>query len=277
MKRFLRSTLIAACRWLLVLVVLLACCQSKLIYHPRVYSADYIQSRQAEALSYTTAQGLQVAWMINSKTVQPPRVWLVFTGNGTCALDMAPYFRAAEPLKNDLIVLVDYPGYGRSEGRPTPNSIRESIRALLPAVAHQLRTPPEAVRARLRVFGHSLGCASALMAMNEHGIQRGVLVAPFTSMLDMAQGTVGWPLCYVLHHRFDNVAALQQLRNRGHCHLEVIHGTQDEVIPLAQGRSLAAGFPEIITFHPADRGSHNGILNTHRSMIMEALAAARQD
>ena len=88
MKQFLRSTLIAASRWLLVLVVLLACCQSKLIYHPRVYSADYIQSRQAEALSYTTAQGRQVAWMINSKTEQPPRVWLVFTGNGTCALDM---------------------------------------------------------------------------------------------------------------------------------------------------------------------------------------------
>lgn len=277
MKPFLRRTSLALCRWLLLVVLLLAGCQSKMIYHPRGYSAEYVAQQGAEPLRYTTAQGQQVAWMVKSSSATPARVWLVSSGNGTCALDMVPFFRAASPVQDDLVVLMDYPGYGQSQGRPTPDNIRESVRALVPSVAMHLHTTPEQLQPKLRVFGHSLGCASALMAMNESGIQRGVLIAPFSSMLKMAQCTVGWPLCYVLHHRFDNVASLRDLQKRGGCHLEVIHGTDDEVIPQSQGRTLATTFPEIITFHSAEDGSHNGILNTHRSQILAALSAASRD
>ena len=277
MKRILRRSVIVISRTLLVLVVVLACCQSQLIYHPRGYDAAYVQARQAEPLRFQTAQGKQVAWMLNAANAQPASVWFVFTGNGTCALDMVPFFRAATPVRDDLIVLMDYPGYGQCEGRPTPDNIRESAKAVMPAVVAHLKTTPEALRPKLRVFGHSLGCASALMAMNENGIQRGTLVAPFTSMLDMAQCVVGWPLCCVLHHRFDNKDSLRQLQKRGGCHLEVVHGTDDEVIPQSQGRALAKAFPDIITFHSAEGGSHNGILDTHQAMIVAAMAATRQD
>ena len=277
MRRHLRTTLTASGRILLLLVVLLACCQSRMIYHPRGYEAAYIQEQGADPLPYTTSQGKQVAWMLHAENAQPEKVWLVFTGNGTCALDMVPFFRETAPLKHDLIAFMDYPGYGRSEGRPTPENIRESAKALMPAVAAHLRMSTEALRPRLRVFGHSLGCASALMAMNENGIKRGTLVAPFTTMLDMAQCTVGWPLCHILHHRFHNMASLRQLQKRGGCRLEVVHGTHDEVIPSSQGRALAAAFPEMITFHSAVQGSHNGILNSHRPLIVAAIRAARED
>ena len=277
MKYYLRRTLIITGRWLLLLALLLTCCQSKLIYHPRGYDRDYILQQGAEPLNYTTGQGAQMAWMLHAENAQPPRVWLVFSGNGTCALDMVPYFRSAHPVREDLIVLMDYPGYGQCQGRPTPDNIRESVRALVPAVAAQLKTTRAELSPRLRVFGHSLGCAAALMAMNEHGIRRGALVAPFTSMLDMAQGTVGWPLCYVLHHRFDNVESLRALKTRSGVRLEVVHGTEDEVIPFAQGVALAKAFPEIISFRPAQGGFHNRVLNSHEAQIMDALEAARRD
>ncbi len=197
--------------------------------------------------------------------------------NGTRALDMVSFFRHATPLQSDLIVLADYPGYGQSEGSPTPDHIRESIKALLPAVAARLQIATDGLHAKLRVFGHSLGCAAALMAMEELGIQQGTLVAPFTSLFDMARQTVGWPLCCLLHHRFDNVATLSTLQARGGCHVDVIHGSADEVIPQSQGRSLAAAFPAIIAFHSAEQARHNNILATHHPLIVATMAAMRQE
>lgn len=280
MKRILRTTTLALGRSVLALVLLLACCQNKIIYYPRGYDEAYVDSKPVRPLTFNTAQGRQVAWVPNRPGTEIPasgQVWLVFSGNGTRALEMVDFMKEVLPDPADIAVLVDYPGYGQCQGRPTPAHIQETTKAVVPAIAAYLHTTPKDLNPRLRVFGHSLGCAAALMAMNEHGIQRGVLIAPFTSMMDMARRTVGWPLCEVLHHRFDNVASLRALQKRGGCHLEVIHGSRDEVIPQVQGQTLARDFPDLITFHSADQGMHNHILSSHLPMIQQAVTTASQD
>ena len=273
MKPFLRRSFSFCSRVFLGLGGMLLCFQSFIIYHPRGYNSQFIVDRHAEALRYTTDQGEQVSWITGAEN--PGVIWLIFAGNGTRALDLANYFTGYEALENDVFVHVDYPGYGSCAGRPSPEAIRESVKAVVPALAKRLGTTPEMLRPRLRVFGHSLGSAVALMAMEEHGIQRGVLLAPFSSMLAMARRTVGWPLCELLHHRFDNEAALQRLAVRGGCRLEVIHGTADEVIPQSQSAAFAKAFPAIITYHAVAGARHNEILFSDRELIVTSLAAMR--
>lgn len=205
----------------------------------------------------------------------PHTIWIVTCGNATCALDLVDYFESKPQFRDDLFVLADYPGYGISEGRPTPDSIRESMRALLPALARQQGQSVGSLKPKLRVWGHSLGCAAALMLMEDSSLERGVLVAPFRSMLEMARLRVGWPLCHLLHHRFDNEAALQHLSERGRCQLEIIHGTDDEVIPQSQSKALASTFPAMVHFESATNGTHNGILTTHQLFITTAMARLR--
>src|SRR5205085_1923334 len=86
-------------------------------------------------------------------------------------------------------------------------------------------------------LGHSLGAAAALSAADALSLTRVVLLAPFTSMTDMARRTVGWPLCYINRHRFDNLARLAALASRG-ARVHVFHGALDEVIPVALGFAL---------------------------------------
>lgn len=270
MKRFAKKMLTSLLSIGVCLVVLLLLFQTRLIYHGRGYDAAFLRGVDAGPLDFTTSQGKQVAWLEPGTIASPERVWLVFCGNGTVALDFAGYFGNGG-LKGDQFVLFDYPSYGQSEGRPSPETIRESIQALVPVVAAKLGMTVDVLRPRLRVFGHSLGCAAALMAMEAHGIKYGVLVAPFTSMLDMGRRVVGWPLCCILRHRFDNVAALERLQAAGGVHLEVFHGTADEVIPVAMGKELGERFPGMIQFHAVPDARHNDIIQSDRREIIAAM------
>ena len=275
MIKFLRRSALLLSRTFLSVAVLLLCFQRLLIYHPRDYDAAFVESRHAEALRYTTSQGEQVGWLRNVD--KPGAVWLVFAGNGTRALDLIDYFGGQEALERDAFVHVDYPGYGSSAGRVTPETMRESIVALLPALAQRLKTTPEALRPRLRVFGHSLGSAAALIAMGEHHVSRGVLIAPFDAMRSMAKQVVGWPLCELLHHRYDNDGQLRLLQQRGGAKLEVIHGTADEVIPQSQSARLAQTFPDLIAYQAVPGARHNTILYSDRERIIAAMARVGGD
>jgi pimeloyl-ACP methyl ester carboxylesterase len=191
----------------------------------------------------------------------------VFGGNASCGLDYAAEFTDAA-LASDLFVLCDFPGYGHCAGHPSPQSIRRSTQAVVPAVAAKLGVSVEQLRPHLRGFGHSLGCAAVLMAMHDHHISSGVLVAPFTRMVDMAKRMLGWPLCEVLHHRFDNIAELRAIEAQDGTHLSLIHGTEDEVIPVSMSRALQKTFPSLITLHEAQGADHNSILDTHNDDIV---------
>ena len=271
MKRLLKRMLTIVFGTVGLLVVLLLLFQGRLIYYPRGYTESFLRSVDAEPLSFTTSQGRQVAWLTPKVATEAEHVWLVFCGNGTVTLDLEGYFEGAA-LNRDRFVLFDYPAYGQCEGRPSPGSIRESIKALLPALATKLGTTSAALRPRLRVFGHSLGCAAALIAMEEHGIRQGLLVAPFTRMLDLGRLAVGWPLSRLLLHRFDNVATLQRLKAGSGARLQVFHGTDDEVIPFAMGAELAARFPGMVTFEAVPGARHNDILDLARTRIAAAMA-----
>ena len=78
-----KALLISAARILAVLVIFLACCQSKMIYMPRAYDAATVKSTDARPLVYETGQGRQTAW-IHPKSANGSKgiVWLVFGGNG---------------------------------------------------------------------------------------------------------------------------------------------------------------------------------------------------
>lgn len=273
-KKIAKSLMSMLILFLLSLVLLLVSCQSKLIYMPRTYEAREVAGADARPLSYQTSRGRQTVWIHPAKAKGDGLIWLVFGGNAMVALDWQDYF-SSPALRQDTFVLFDYPGYGQSEGRPSPASIKESVIKLLPALAFELKTTEESLRPHLRVFAQSLGCAAALMAVEEHQISSGVLIAPFTTMKDMARQVVGWPLCEVLHHRFDNVATLSRLENRESLHLIILHGSEDEMIPVEMGRTLGRRFPRIVRFVEVPDAQHNDILNTDRDKIEAAMAACR--
>ncbi len=260
--------------WIIAIpLALLAGCQSKLLYYPRPYSprttAEWQQRTWGKKLDFTTSQGQQRAFL-QGNLKSPRNLWIFCAGNGTLALEWADWIQEHGP-QEDAWLLVDYPGYGESKGSPNPARIRENLKSSVPLAMKEIgwASPPNP--RRLRFFGHSLGSAACLIAASEFSIQRGVLISPFTSTMEMSQALTGLPLGFLVSHRFDNSARLAELEARGPGQVIILHGADDEVIPARMSRSLAAQHPNVVRFAEILGGRHNTIQEKHTDEVASAL------
>ena len=256
-----------------VLIGLLASCQSKLIYFPRPYgegiTAAWQKATGGKPVDFRTSQGSQRAFL-QGNLKSPRNLWVVVGGNGTIALDWSDWLTEHAP-KQDAWLLVDFPGYGDCQGKPTPGRIRESIRTVVPVATGALGGSGDPDPRRLRLVGHSLGASASMLAASEFGIQRGVLLTPFTSTMDMSRHMTGLPIGFLIWHRLDNSARLAELAKRGPGEVIIFHGTDDESIPVKMSRTLAARYPDIVRFTEIPGGRHNTLQETNAEQIAAAL------
>ena len=176
--------------------------------------------------------------------------WMVFfCGNGQdlrAGVSWASAWRAYAM----NVVVPEYPGYGDSEGQPSAESIERMARA---AVAF---ARVRATRDRLPVVvaGASLGSYPAVCLAASGLADRLLLVAPFSSVLDVASARFWFlPVRQLLHHPFDNVVRAADVKVPA----LVLHGDVDDVIPTRFGERLAQALRA--RFVPAPGCGHNDL------------------
>jgi fermentation-respiration switch protein FrsA (DUF1100 family) len=128
------------------------------------------------------------------------------------------------------ILLVDYRGYGLSEGQPEEAGLyRDGWAMYREAVS---RFAPEQVV----LFGRSLGAAVAIEVALEAPCGGVILETPFLSVPALARAV--WPLVPtgLVRTRFDNEAKIAGLV----APKLFLHGDRDEIVPLAHAERLYA-------------------------------------
>ncbi len=260
---------------LIVLVpfALLFFLQHSLIYHARAYPAGFERSLPVgmRQLSYTTGAGRQLAFYLppRSGASLPTRLWTAFTGNASVALDWLPLAQR-RPNESDAFLLIDYPGYGKSEGVATIASTRASAEQAFGTLASQLQVPPAELEPRLCALGLSLGAAAALDFAARHPVQRIVLIAPFTTLRDVAAAALSRPVSYLLRENYDNRARLAELARRTPPpRIAIFHGTADTLIPLRMGRELADSAPGVVELFPIEGATHDTVTGAALNQIIE--------
>ncbi len=127
------------------------------------------------------------------------------------------------------VLLVEYPGYGRSAGRPSQKAIRETFLA-----AHAWATSEPGIDAdRIVGYGRSLGGGAVGQLSLERPLAAMILESAFSSTRPFARG-FGAP-GFLVRDPFDNVEAVEAFNGP----ILVVHGTTDEIIPVEHGRTLA--------------------------------------
>jgi uncharacterized protein len=244
-RRLARALGIFALLPLGVVVLSMAACQGRMIYPGQHYAQEMWDRVPAdvEPLRYRTDQGDQVSFYQKPRSGgEPKRLWLVCNGNGGYALQWPDLLPAARDADAGFLLL-DYPGYGFSEGSCTPGRILAASEGAVEALRERLQLPPGAFDARLGVFGHSLGAAAALQYAARHSVRRIVLAAPFTSMVAMGNHLLFWPCGQLIWHRFDNVDRLAEIaRQQPRPPVLILHGGDDAMIPPAMSAELAAPY-----------------------------------
>jgi len=252
--------------------------QQQMIYHPRNYNKSYDQYfSKVIPLEYETDQGKQVAFFYKGQSLMPPKnLWVMFGGNGSLTMDWFSNFFDFYADTSSAFLLIDYPGYGKCEGKANPSSIRQSVDKALETLYKRYEGLNLKSKTQLNAMGHSLGAAIALDFAARHPCKKIILLSPFTSLKDMARHVVGIPLCYLLTHHLDNHARLLEIAQQSPIpQIFVLHGTIDAVVPVSMGKKLAESFPGIIRFFELPLTDHQNILFRGRERIFQAIDGQR--
>jgi uncharacterized protein len=145
-----------------------------------------------------------------------------------------------EELRRELgvpVILVDYPGYGRSGGSPSEAGCYAAADAAYDWLTKEQKVAPD----KLLIYGASLGggVATDLASRREHGAL--ILDKTFTSLPDVGQALFPWlPVRLLMRNRFDSLTKITRCKRP----VFVAHGTADQVIPFAHGERLYAAANE---------------------------------
>jgi fermentation-respiration switch protein FrsA (DUF1100 family) len=164
---------------------------------------------------------------------EPAPLLLYAHGNGELIDYWAGEF---EPLRaaGVSVLLVEYPGYGRSSGSPSQASIAQSMVAAFDWAVAQ----PGVDRARVAGYGRSLGGGAVCALARERALAALVLESTFTSVTALAAELFHLP-GFLVRDPFDNLAAVGAFPGP----VLVLHGERDEMIPFEHARRLHAANP----------------------------------
>lgn len=184
------------------------------------------------------------------------------------------------PAQGFNVLMLDYRGFGRSEGKPTLAGVVDDAAV---ALAY-LRTRPGVDAQRLIVYGQSLGGATALrlLARDAQGVRLGVIEAAFSGYRTIARdAAASTPLALVVPlvagslppTEDDPIVALAKIR----VPLIFVHGTRDRVIPAAHSEALHAAAAADAQLWLVPDGEHLAALygpGPWRERLLQAMVAA---
>lgn len=129
------------------------------------------------------------------------------------------------------MLLVEYPGYGRSAGAPTEASIQETLVEAYDRLCQLPEVDPSAILA----YGQSLGGGAVCALARKRRLRALILQSTFTSLRPFATRR-GLPP-FLLRDTFDSLASVRAYDGP----VLVLHGRSDEMIPMGQGVLLSRG------------------------------------
>lgn len=277
-------------RWLVMLVVLCATIvggimflERQMIYFPTRYPDGLWEPEEVTRLSgctledcfFTTEDGLRLhGWWCrptHAEGVTADMVLLWFHGNAGNLSHRADLMLRLVKTPAQIFI-VDYRGYGRSEGRPSEGGLYLDSDAAWRYLSTERRVAPE----RIVLFGDSLGAAVAIDLASRVQPAGLIVQSGFTSLPDMAARHFPFVPRGLIRTRMDSLAKIPRV---GTPKL-FIHSPQDEVVPYELGRRLYEAAPEPKRFLEIEGASHNDTdaVGGHRyfDAIRSFLAQCRQ-
>ena len=246
--RLRRIVFVAVATYVLVSMIV-GVFQHRLIYFPTSeYEAVPMDvGLPYEEVRFTAQDGVRLAgWYIPHE--RAAGTVLFFHGNAGNISHRLPTIQQLHILGYDVFIF-DYRGYGQSAGKPREAGIYLDAEA---ALRHLTDERSQALD-RIAYCGRSLGGAVAIELATRHTPGALIVESTFTKLADVGKIHYPWlPVSIILGDAYDSVARIGDVR----CPKLFLHGADDQLIPIALGRTLyeAASEPKRFVETP---GGHN--------------------
>jgi len=218
------------------------------------------QTPGLEKMPLEMAFGTVEAWFLPpmpDTAHNPAPAFIVAHGNG----ELIDFW--AEPVaglraRGFAVLLVEYPGYGRSAGRPS----QATITATFTRAYDRLVKRPDVDADRIVFFGRSVGGAAVATLTEDRPSAALILLSTFSSVRTMATSyrLPGW----LVRDPFDTLQAVRDYPNP----ILLLHGEHDAIIPFSHAVTLHEAAPDA-TLVPLECG-HNDCI-THWDAFWQSL------
>lgn len=251
LNRFLR-------RWTKILVggYVLVCLvmwlfENKLVYHPAT-AADYWEPAPVASIQnirFLSPGGTSIhAWWLPARDDAP--VLLLCPGNGGNLSGRGSTLVRIRERLNVSVLIFDYPGYGRSEGKPNEMRCYDAAEGALAWLKTEKQVGPE----RVVLYGESLGGGVATEMAIRYPCRALVLVKTFTLLPAAAKRHFPWlPVYWLMSNRFDNISKVPRIK----APVLVASATADQVVPFEHGELLFQAANEPKQFFRDEGSDHN--------------------
>lgn len=183
-------------------------------------------------------------WIVNEGCEE---AIIYFGGNAERPEYSVPDFK--EVFEDQTIYLINYRGYGESDGSPMEEGLYADALAIYDHVSQN--------HEKVSVIGRSLGTGVATYLASEREIERLVLIEPFDSMVNLAQAAYPiFPVKLMMKDRYDSAGRTGSITAR----TLIIMAGMDEIIPRRSTEGLIEEFDRNILEVVIIEGStHNDI------------------
>ena len=242
-------------RWLLIgylsIMVLLMIFEESFIFFPTRYPQGQWQPPGLvfEDAWFLSADGTPLhGWYAPHE--EPRAVILFAHGNAGNITHRAEMLRVLNEFVGAAVLIFDYRGYGRSEGKPNEAGVLADARAARAWLARRAGVAEK----EIVLMGRSLGGAAAVELAADDGARGLVLESTFTSVPDLAAYHYPWlPVRLLVRTRLNAIGKLPDY----HGPLLQSHGDADTIVPYSHGRRLFDAANQPKTFITIAYGDHN--------------------
>ena len=177
-----------------------------------------------------TAGGQVEAWFFapsSSPDALPAPAVIFAHGNGEL-IDYWPEMLQNFNRMGIGLLLVEYPGYGRSSGKPTQDTVTQAFMAAYDTLASFEKVDSR----RIVMFGRSVGGGAVCALALKRSAAALILMSTFTSVQSMALKFLVPP--FLVRDPFDNLKGIRQYRGP----VLLIHGRHDRIVPFENSARL---------------------------------------
>ncbi|MGO4880893.1 MAG: alpha/beta hydrolase [Bryobacteraceae bacterium] len=224
---------------------------SRLIYQPTRYPGGWWHTQ--------TDLGAQDVWLRSRDQVRLHAWWietpgsrlatLYLHGNGGNLANRPGHLREMIAAGSSVLI-PDYRGYGKSDGRPTERGLYLDADAAYDHLIGMGYSPDKIV-----VQGESLGAAVAVDLASRRPCAGVILECPFTSFSAEAGRFVPW-----IGRLFASGFQTRRKIGRVHVPVLVIHGDEDRTVPYDMGRAVYEAANEPKWFWTVEGAAHQDIV-----------------
>lgn len=229
--------------------------QSNFLFYPQPITSQFPVNGNTEEVNIKTAENkLLHGWLCKTESQKPQKLIIYFGGN---AEEVSHFIPVASEFEDWALLLVNYPGYGNSQGKPGEKSFFKAALEIYDYAVSREDIDGE----HIVLMGRSIGTGSATYLANQRKVKGVVLFSPFESMRAVAQSKFNFLFIdLILKHKFRSKKYAKKIA----APMLAFYGTEDRIIPPNHTKKLNNHWKGVSSTVEIRSHSHNDLLESQQ-------------